>query len=522
MQFVILAAVIAFTVGLVSVLLARKIYISAKKADARLDANKIIKEAEERMEELLAERKEICENSIKQVRRRSEKELQKIQASTEKIKKSIEKREAVHQERLDKRYDRYSREMSAHKKSAEKVKFKRRKVDQRIEKVEKTRQNMVDRLLDKTNQSKEDVLANIQKDLINRANIDSQKIYKEWEEESQVNAERQAREILHVTLSRFARAYSPDRGLGYITFTKPEMAQRLLGPEKRYLKHIETICGVDLIYDERNMTLSVSGFDPVRRELARASMEKMIHDKGLDEKRIETLIAKTKKELFKKIRNNGEKFAKELGIQKISAEIKNTMGALMYRYSFSQNQFFHCTEVGYLCGLLSSELSLPIFDGRRAGGLHDLGKAMDHSIEGGHAVIGADFIQKHGEKDHIVHAVRAHHFDETPSSELAYLVIAADAISGARPGARRSTANTYIQKMEDLELAASSFKEVTDTLILSAGREVRVHVDGNRVKDLDAMKLSKKIADKIEKECSYPGTIKVTVVRKTQAIEFAK
>ncbi|MCB0422634.1 MAG: HDIG domain-containing protein, partial [Bdellovibrionales bacterium] len=281
-------------------------------------------------------------------------------------------------------------------------------------------------------------------------------------------------------------------------------------------------CGVDLIFDEKNMTLSVSGFDPVRRELARASMEKMMHDKDLNPQRIESLIEKTKKDLFKKIRKSGETFAKELHLENMSPEIKNTMGALMYRYSFSQNQYFHCTEVGYLCGMLSSELGLSLKDGRRAGGLHDIGKSMDHSIDGGHAVIGADFIEKHGEAEHIVHAVRAHHFDETPSTELAYLVIAADAISGARPGARRSTANTYMQKMEDLEVAASSFQEVIDTLILSAGREVRVHVDGEKVKDLEAMHLSKKIAQKIERDCSYPGTIKVTVVRKTQAVEYAK
>jgi ribonucrease Y len=198
------------------------------------------------------------------------------------------------------------------------------------------------------------------------------------------------------------------------------------------------------------------------------------------------------------------------------------MGALRYRYSFAQNQHFHCAEVGYLCGLLASEIGVDSKDGRRSGLLHDIGKAMDHSKEGGHAVIGAEFIEQHGEKAPIVHAVRAHHFDETPSSDLAYLVIAADAISGSRPGARRSTGDSYSQKIADLQKIGDSFEGVLATYILSAGREVRVIVDSERIDDHKALELSKLIARKIEEECSYPGLIKLTVVRETQAVEMAK
>jgi ribonuclease Y len=178
--------------------------------------------------------------------------------------------------------------------------------------------------------------------------------------------------------------------------------------------------------------------------------------------------------------------------------------------------------VGFLCGLLAAELGVPVKDARRAGMLHDLGKAMDHSVDGGHAVIGADFIKQHGEADHIVHAVRAHHFDEQPNSDLAYLVIAADAISGARPGARRSTAASYTQKIQDLQTIASGFEGVTDTHVLSAGREIRVYVDGRKMDDLHSLQLSRDIAHKIENEMQYPGQIKVTVVRETQAIVIAK
>ena len=247
-----------------------------------------------------------------------------------------------------------------------------------------------------------------------------------------------------------------------------------------------------------------------------------MREKRIDEQKIKKTLEKSKRDMFQKIRMDGNRICKELGLKNVHPEIRNMMGSLRYRYSFSQNQHFHCAEVGWLCGLLSNELGLNIHKGRRAGMLHDIGKSMDHSIDGGHAVIGAEFISKHDEEKDIVHAVRAHHFDEQPSTDLAYLVIAADAISGARPGARRSTVESYTQKMEDLIRIGNSFKEVMSTYIVSAGREVRLVVDSKKVDDTNALNLSKKVADKIEEECTYPGQIRVTVIRQTQAIEYAK
>ena len=223
----------------------------------------------------------------------------------------------------------------------------------------------------------------------------------------------------------------------------------------------------------------------------------------------------------KKILEDGNRISKELRVSGLSKDVRNMMGALRYRYSFTQNQFFHCAEVGHLCSLLASELQENTDNARRAGMLHDIGKAMDHSMDGGHAVIGADFIEKNNEAAPIVHAVRAHHFDEPPESNLAYLVIAADALSGARPGARRSTAISYHQKVDQLLEIGNSFDGVLDTFILSAGREVRITVDSQKMSDHQSLQLSKDIAKKIEKECQYPGTIKVTVVRSTQAVEMA-
>jgi ribonucrease Y len=328
--------------------------------------------------------------------------------------------------------------------------------------------------------------------------------------------------LLTMAINRFARPYCPERGIGYLNFESEEQKARMLADNQTHLRTAEKLCGVDLAYDEPHNAINVYGFDPVRRELGRATVHRMMTERQLSPQKIEQIITRTKKELFQRILNDGQKITKELRLDNVHPEVKNMMGALRYRYSFTQNQYFHCAEVGFLAGLLASELGVPLKDARRAGMLHDIGKAMDHSTDGGHAVIGADFIKQHGEADHVVHAVRAHHFDEQPSTDLAFLVIAADAISGARPGARRSTAQSYTQKIQDLQTISRGFDGVIDTHVLSAGREVRVYVDGNKLDDWKSLELSRQIAKKIEDEMQYPGQIKVTVVRETQAVEFAR
>jgi ribonucrease Y len=256
--------------------------------------------------------------------------------------------------------------------------------------------------------------------------------------------------------------------------------------------------------------------------LTTRSLEKMVNERVLNADSIQRIVEKTKREVFRRIEEDGKRVAKELGQQNFHPEVLSMLGALRYRYSFAQNQHFHVAEVGWLCGLLASEINEHVPSAKRAGLLHDIGKAMDHSIEGGHAVIGADFIQERGEQPHVVHAVRAHHFEEQPKTDLAFLVIAADAISGARPGARRSTVSSYNQKMTVLETIGDGFNGVTKTLVFNAGREVRVIVDGGRVNDEQSLILCRQIADKIENELSYPGQIKVVVVRETHAEAIAK
>lgn len=379
-----------------------------------------------------------------------------------------------------------------------------------------------DRLLSLAQLNLDEVKQQIRSDLESETRLKVNKHVQAFTEEAEADLEREAKWQIQTALARFPRPYCAERGIGNVNFTSLEAMERVFGPNRSFLQEVEKTCGVDISVHDQYQSASILGYDPVRREWGRLTLEKMISERNLNSERIQKIAENMKRELFKRIIRDGNRLAKELRVEGLAEEVRHMMGALRYRYSFAQNQHFHCAEVGFLCGLLSSEFQIPIKDGRRAGLLHDIGKSMDHSKDGGHAVIGADFIQKHGEAPHIVHAVRAHHYDETPSSDLAYLVIAADAISGARPGARRSTADSYSQKIEDLQNISNSFPGVIATYIMSAGREVRVVVNSQQVDDHKALELSKQIARKIEEECSYPGLIKLTVVRETHAFELAR
>ena len=399
-------------------------------------------------------------------------------------------------------------------------------VESRVSSLRQRLQDLRGKLLDearhKSSMSEEDIRKQIHARLEQDARTHATRAAQEMEQEAQINVERDAKKVLNLALNRFARPYCAERGIGNVSFDNPDHKTRTFGPEGKWVSQIEKICGVDIVYNETYQSCTVMGFDPVRRELGRLVLEAAAKDRNLNETSIERIHDRCKKDLFKKILVDGNRVANELRIPGMHENVRSMLGALRYRYSFAQNQHFHVAEVGWLCGLLANELGVPTQDARRSGLLHDIGKAMDHSKEGGHAVIGAEFIEQHGEKPEVVHAVRAHHYDEQPSSDMAFLTIAADAISGARPGARRSTMDSYTQKMADLEKIGSGFEGVTATYILSAGREVRVIVDGHRVDDQKALGLSKAIAQKIEDELSYPGLIKVTVVRETQAVEFAR
>ena len=297
---------------------------------------------------------------------------------------------------------------------------------------------------------------------------------------------------------------------------------RLIGREGRNIELLKQICGVDLIIDDTPEVVVVSSFNVVRREISRLTLQKLIADGRIHPAKIEEFHEKSRSEMEKIMKDLGEKAQMEIGVHGIHPEILKLIGALNWRTSYTQNQYQHAIEAAMLCGTMASELGLNVKQARRAGLLHDIGKVIDASAEGSHAVVGADFAKRYGEAPDIVHAIRAHHDDEKPQSVLAHIVAAADALSGARPGARKAMMESYVSRLTDIEEIVNSFEGVSKSYAISGGREVRVFVENDRVTDEETVMLSRDIAKKIESEMSYPGTIKVTVVRETKAIGVAK
>ncbi len=394
--------------------------------------------------------------------------------------------------------------------------------DQRRQKIQGLQKSLVSKLQTIAGQDPEQLKSQLAGEFENQIQVDARKKASAYEDEIRQSSEEIAKNIIATALNRFPRAACTERGVGVVEIPNDDVKKRMLGPNGQNLEVLQELCGLELSITDSN-TFQLTGYDPVQREITTRCLEKLLHERAPTADTVKRLYEKTINDVLRKTESDGNRIAAELGQKDMSPEIKKMLGALRYRYSFAQNQHFHVAEVGWLCGILASELgSVDRMHAKRAGLLHDVGKAMDHNQEGGHAVLGADYIKTHGEKEPIVHAVRSHHYEEQPTTDLCFLVIAADAISGARPGARRSTVTVYNQKIEMLTAIAESFRGVTKTLILNAGREVRVIVDGRRINDEQSLKMCREIADRIEEECQYPGQIKVVIIRETHAEAMAK
>mgnify|MGYP001828501044 CR=1 FL=1 len=313
-----------------------------------------------------------------------------------------------------------------------------------------------------------------------------------------------------------------EQTVSVVNLPSDEMKGRIIGREGRNIRALEAATGIDLIIDDTPEAVILSGFNPVRRQVARLSLERLIEDGRIHPARIEETVKKVSKEMDTEIREAGEQAAFDLGVHGIHAELIQHLGRLKYRTSYGQNVLHHSTEVGFLCGIMAAELGLNVKQARRMGLLHDIGKAIDHEVEGPHALIGAKLAKKHGESPPVVHAVSAHHEDIPPASVLAVLLQASDTLSGARPGARREILETYVKRLEELEKIANSFTGISKSYAIQAGRELRIIVESEKVSDAESIMLSKDISKKIEESMSYPGQIKVTVIRETRAVEYAK
>ncbi len=397
-----------------------------------------------------------------------------------------------------------------------KIKNREKGLMTRKEEVKTLALQLIDKVVQHFNFSVPTIKSEIEQDLEKEVRDRATRWLEMLDEDLKSHSEAKAKQYLDAALDRFMRPYCAERGIGNVQFPDPQVRKNFCDPAGNNIKAVQDSCGCDVIVDEQSDQIGIAGYDPVRRELSRRTLERIMKEKkAITPDVIRRIAENQKKELFRQIKNDGDAIARELRMENMHPEIRQMMGSLRYRYSFTQNQYFHCGEVGWLCGLLASEMQLDTKKARRSGLLHDIGKSMDHVVDGGHAMIGADFIEKRNEAADVVHNVRAHHFDVAPATDMAYLVIAADAISGARPGARRSTIESYNQKVTVLQDIARSYEGVTDCYVLSGGRECRVMVNGKKVNDQEALALSQKIARQIEEECSYPGQIKVVVVRET-------
>ena len=342
------------------------------------------------------------------------------------------------------------------------------------------------------------------------------------EEEAREEATRRARKIISIAIERLSGEFVSERTASVIHLPSDDMKGRIIGREGRNIRAFEAATGVDLVIDDTPETVLVSSHSPIRREITRVALERLISDGRINPGRIEEVVKKAEGEVEESVREAGQRAVLELGINGVHPEIVKLIGMLKYRYSYGQNVLMHSIETAYICGIIAAELGLNEKQAKRSGLLHDIGKAVSHEIEGSHAIIGGEVARKYGESAKIVNAIAAHHEEVRAETVLAPIVDAADALSGARPGARREVLESYVKRLEDLERISSSFNGVEKSFAVQAGREVRIMVNPGSVSDGDASSIAREVAKQIESEMTYPGQIKVTVIRESRSTEYAR
>lgn len=475
--------------------------------EAKKDAVGIRKEAEIQAKDTVLREKAELEREVREMRR----ELQ-----------NQEKRLISKEEMIDKRAEAVDkREMDFVKREAG---LKNRELRIEEQTIECTRQiEQARRQLEQVaGMTREEAKKSLIDEMTEEAKHDSAKRIRVIEEEAKEEAVRKAQKIVALAIERLAGDFVAERSVTVFPLPNDELKGKIIGREGRNIRALEAATGIDLIVDDTPETVVISGHNPIRREIARLSLEKLIADGRIHPGRIEEVVRKSEQELDEAIREAGQKAIFDVGIHGVHPEIVKLLGRLKYRYSYAQNVLLHSIEAAFICGAMAVELGLNEKQARRAALLHDIGKAVDHEVEGSHAIIGAELARKYGESPKIVNAIAAHHEDVKAETILAPLVDAADALSGARPGARREMMESYVRRLEDLERITNSFKGVEKSYAVQAGREVRVMVQHDLVSDDEAARMAREMARKIENEMTYPGQIKVTVIRELRSVDFAK
>lgn len=474
---------------------------------AKAEAEAILRDAELRRKELLLQAQEEAERESKELHR----ELQALQ-----------KRLAQREETLDRRNEQLERRDAELDRREERLRQREAELDQRKTQYEELVQRAHQQLEQVAGLTRDEAKRMLVEQIAEEARHDAARRVRLIEEEARAEAERRAKKIISIAIERLAGDFVAERTVSVIHLPNEEMKGRIIGREGRNIRAIEAATGVDLIIDDTPESVIVSCHNPIRREIARIALEKLISDGRIHPGRIEEVVRRAEQELEESIREAGQKALLEVGVHGVHPELVKLLGMLKYRYSYAQNVLAHSIEAAFICGAMAAELGLNEDQARRAALLHDIGKALTHEVEGSHAIIGADIARRYGESAKIVNAIAAHHEEVKAETILAPLVDAADALSGARPGARREMLESYVKRLEDLERITNSFKGVEKSFAVQAGREIRIIVEPRTVTDDLVPVLARDIARKIENEMTYPGQIKVTVIRETRASDVAR
>jgi ribonuclease Y len=433
-----------------------------------------------------------------------------------------EKRIRSKEENLDKRIDALAQKESSIEGREKLLTNKEAVIEEKRRKLDAIMEEQQEKIEKIAGMSSEEAKKILIQSMESDAKLDAAALVRKIEDEAKLTADRKSQEIVAYAIQRYAGDVVAEKTVSAVNLPSEEMKGRIIGREGRNIRAIEAATGIDLIIDDTPEAVVLSSFDPIRREVARISLERLIQDGRIHPGRIEEIVKKVKVEVDQIIRETGEKASFDVGVHDIHPEIINLLGSLKYRTSYSQNVLQHSMDVAYLTGIMASELKVNVKEAKRAGLLHDIGKAVDHKIEGTHAAIGADYAKRFGENPRIVQAIATHHDDGRNNTLLGVLVQAADTLSAARPGARREMLETYVKRLEGLEKIAHSFNGVDKCFAIQAGREIRILVENEKISENDATMLCKDIIKKIENELTYPGQIKVTVIRETRVSDFAK
>ena len=507
----IISILLGIAVGIIAGYFVRKNIYESKIGQANSEADRIIKQAEDDSKRIHKEKLLEAQEEIHKLRTESERENKERRSDLQKFERRVIQKEEI----LDKKLQNLEQKETSLGDKLKNVAKKEEEIEaiktQQLEKLESISGITSDK-------AKEIILTNAERDVRREMSI----MIKEIESQAKEEAEKKSREIIGYAIQKCAADHVAETTVTVVNLPNDEMKGRIIGREGRNIRTLETLTGIDLIIDDTPEAVILSGFDPIRREVARIALEKLIADGRIHPARIEEMVDKARKEVENIIKEYGEQAAFETGVHGLHPELVKLLGRLNYRTSYGQNVLKHSIEVAHIAGIMAAEIGADIRLAKRAGLLHDIGKAVDHEMEGTHVEIGMDLLKRYKESKEVIHAMSTHHGDYEPQTIEAVLVTAADAISAARPGARRETLEAYIRRLEKLEEIANSYEGVDKSFAIQAGREIRIMVKPENVSDEDIHLLARDMTKRIEDELEYPGQIKVSIIRETRAMEYAK